>query len=433
MGDAVRRAAGRVFVGRDREVAELVSGLEDAAGGLGRLFLIAGEPGIGKTWLAERVAEYATARGIRVVWGRCWEGGGSPPFWPWTQAIGALAEDHDEDTVTEWLGAGAAHVAQVIPVLAERLGIPVLPVAAAASEAARFYQFEGTTRFLRHATVAQPLLVVLEDLHAADEASLLLLQFLARQLRGARLLVVGTYRDVDADRQPAVLDAVGQLVREGQLVTLGGLERDEVKGLIEALSGVAPSAADVAAVYETTDGNPLFVREVVRLLASEAAGVRQVRRGIPDPAQRAGGDPAAAGAPVGRRRRGVVGRGGDRQGVRSGAADRRLPAARRARARRAVGGGGAGDGGRGRGRLRRLPLLTLAGARGPLRAAPAPDPSPAPPAGRRDDRGGVWDWFIGAGCGAGPSLRRGGGRWRGGQSARLCPKGRRPGHGHGRL
>ena len=283
MGDAVRRTAGRVFVGRDREVAELVSGLEDAAGGRGRLFLIAGEPGIGKTWLAERVAEHATSRGTRVVWGRCWEGGGAPPFWPWTQAIGALAEDHDDHTVAEWLGAGAAHVAQMVPVLAERLGIPGVPGAAPESEAARFYQFEATTRFLRHAAASQPLLVVLEDLHAADEASLLLLQFLARQLRGARLLVVGTYRDVDADRQPAVLDAVGQLVREGQLVTLGGLERDEVKGLMEALSGVAPSAADVAAVHETTDGNPLFVREVVRLLASEAADERPARRGVPIP------------------------------------------------------------------------------------------------------------------------------------------------------
>jgi hypothetical protein len=220
MGDAVRRAAGRVFVGRDREMAELVSGLEDAAGGRGRLFLIAGEPGIGKTWLAERVAEYASSRGIRVVWGRCWEGGGAPPFWPWTQAIGALAEDHDEDTVAGWMGVGAAHVAQIVPVLAERLGIDGEPVGAAESEASRFYQFEATTRFLRHAAAAQPLLVVLEDLHAADEASLLLLQFLARQLRGSRLLVMGTYRDVDADRQLAVLDAVGQLLREGQLVTL---------------------------------------------------------------------------------------------------------------------------------------------------------------------------------------------------------------------
>jgi predicted ATPase len=71
-------------VGRDREAAELVAGLEDAIGGRGRLFLIAGEPGIGKTWLAEHLAGLATERGIRVLWGGCWEAGGAPPFWPWT-------------------------------------------------------------------------------------------------------------------------------------------------------------------------------------------------------------------------------------------------------------------------------------------------------------------------------------------------------------
>src|SRR5215218_4631180 len=80
------------FVGRDRAVAELVAGLEDAAGGRGRLFLIAGEPGIGKTWLAEHLAGLASTRGTRVLWGRCWEAGGAPPFWPWAQVLGALAE-----------------------------------------------------------------------------------------------------------------------------------------------------------------------------------------------------------------------------------------------------------------------------------------------------------------------------------------------------
>ena len=128
MEDAVRRTAGRAFVGRDREMAELVAGLEDAAGGRGRLFLIAGEPGIGKTWLAEHVAEHATSRGTRVVWGRCWEGGGAPPFWPWAQVIGALAEDHDDQTLAAWLGAGAAQVAQLVPGLAERLGTQGDPV-----------------------------------------------------------------------------------------------------------------------------------------------------------------------------------------------------------------------------------------------------------------------------------------------------------------
>ena len=91
MGDPARWDAGRAFVGRDREVAELLAGLEDAIGGWARLLLIAGEPGIGKTWLAEHLAGHAGRRGARVLWVRCWEAGGAPPFWPWTQVLGLLA------------------------------------------------------------------------------------------------------------------------------------------------------------------------------------------------------------------------------------------------------------------------------------------------------------------------------------------------------
>ena len=259
-------------MGRDREVAELSAGLEDAVGGWGRLFLIAGEPGIGKTWLAEHLAGHATGQGTRVLWGRCWEGGGAPPFWPWSQMIGALAEDRDEQTLASWLDAvGTAHVAQLVPGLAGRLGMTSIPEALShESDAARFYLFEAIAGFFRRAASAQPLLLVLDDLHAADEPSLLLLQFLVRDLRGARLLVVGTYRDLVAERSPGIGEAVGELVREGQLLNLRGLDRAAVKALIETLSGVVASPARVATVHERTEGNPLFVREVVRLLATEA-------------------------------------------------------------------------------------------------------------------------------------------------------------------
>jgi hypothetical protein len=108
-----RRTAGPC--GPGPEAAELVAGLEDAIGGRGRLFLIAGEPGIGRTWLAEHLAGLATERGIRVLWGGCWEAGGAPPFWPWTQLLGALVEDRDEEILVAWLGAGAVQVAQLVP------------------------------------------------------------------------------------------------------------------------------------------------------------------------------------------------------------------------------------------------------------------------------------------------------------------------------
>jgi hypothetical protein len=126
--EPARGGTGRAFVGRDRELADLVAGLDDAIGGRVRLVLIAGEPGIGKTWLAEHLAEHAAKRGARVLWVRCWEGGGAPPFWPWAQLLRVLAEGLDDRTLAAWLGAGAAaQVAQLLPGLAERLGVAALP------------------------------------------------------------------------------------------------------------------------------------------------------------------------------------------------------------------------------------------------------------------------------------------------------------------
>src|SRR5215217_7513559 len=220
--EPARGGPGRAFVGRDRELADLVAGLDDAIAGRVRLVLIAGEPGIGKTWLAEHLAEHAAKRGARVLWVRCWEGGGAPPFWPWAQLLRVLAEGLDDRTLAAWLGAGAAQVAQLLPGLAERLGAAALPPGPArASEAARFVLFEAVTRFLRQAAATQPLMMVMEDLQAADTASLLLLEFLARDLRGGRLLVMGTCRNLTAERGHGFGDTMGQLVREGHLLTSG--------------------------------------------------------------------------------------------------------------------------------------------------------------------------------------------------------------------
>ncbi|HZD00382.1 MAG TPA: BREX system ATP-binding domain-containing protein, partial [Actinomycetes bacterium] len=284
LGDPGRLGEGRAFVGRDREVAELAAALEDAAGGRGRLFLVTGEPGIGKTCLAEHLAERALQRGVRVLWGRCWEGGGAPPFWPWAQLITALAEGCDDETLAMYLGAGASSIAQVVPGLTDRLGTTAAaPVPSLESDAARFYLFNAVTGFFKEASSAQPLLLVLDDLHAADDLSLLLLRFLARDLRGGSVLVVGLCREVEAERRPGIGEAVGDLVREGQLVSLRGLDREDVKALIEGLSGVVASEAKIAAIHQATEGNPLFVREAVRLLASGATVEHPGRGGVPIP------------------------------------------------------------------------------------------------------------------------------------------------------
>jgi hypothetical protein len=209
----------RVFIGREQERAELLTGLHDTVDGHGRLFLIAGGAGIGKTALAQRFATDAEEHGLRVLRGRCWEGGGAPPYWPWMQIIQILADGCDDETLRSHLGPGSSHLARMVPAVAQRLGAPAAPVTSHGSDAARFYLFEATARFLRRAASFERLMLVLDDLHVADAASLLLLRFLTRDIGGSRLLVVATYRDVDAARRPDAVDTLGDLAREGRVLS----------------------------------------------------------------------------------------------------------------------------------------------------------------------------------------------------------------------
>jgi DNA-binding SARP family transcriptional activator/tetratricopeptide (TPR) repeat protein len=258
------------FVGRDGELAELLAGLDDAFAGQGRLFLVGGEPGIGKSRLADELIGRARARGARVLVGRCWEAGGAPAYWPWVESLRAYIREGDADTVRAQLGTGAADLAQLLPELRE-LDPGLAEPPAAEPEGARFRLFEAAAAFLVEASRARALVLVLDDLHAADEPSLLLLQFLARRLRDSRLLVVGAYRDVDPSPSEGLTAALTELVREPatSTLTLAGFGEGDIARFIELTAGEASNEGLVAALHEETDGNPLFVGEMVRLLATE--------------------------------------------------------------------------------------------------------------------------------------------------------------------
>jgi hypothetical protein len=114
-------ARSRGFVGLDRELAELVAGLRDGAADRRALFLITGEPGVGKTALAGELARQAEQGGARVLWGRCWEGGGAPPYWPWIQILQRLGAGYDEATLRRHVGGGAPQIAYLVPALAQPL------------------------------------------------------------------------------------------------------------------------------------------------------------------------------------------------------------------------------------------------------------------------------------------------------------------------
>jgi len=264
------RLAAGVFVGREREVEELRRGLDDALSGRGRLLLLVGEPGIGKTRTASELCTYARLRGAQALIGRCYEGEGAPAYWPWVQAIRSYVEGCDAVELQSEMGPGAADIAQVVSAVHVKLpGLTAPPPIE--PDQARFRLFDSITTFLKNASRRQPLVLLLDDLHWADKASLLLLQFLARDLAGARLLVLGTYRDVELGRQHPLAQTLAELARAqtGTRVLLRGLGEPEVAHYIEMTAGSTPSDALVAAVFRETEGNPFFLSEVVRLIVAD--------------------------------------------------------------------------------------------------------------------------------------------------------------------
>jgi class 3 adenylate cyclase len=264
------RLAGGVFVGREKEMDELRAGLEDALSGRGRLLMLVGEPGIGKTRTAEELATYASLRSTQVLWGRCYEGEGAPAYWPWVQVIRSYVHDREPQALMSEMGPGAADIAQVVSEVKERLpGLP--PPPALEPEQARFRLFDSITTFLKNASTRQPIVLILDDLHWADKPSLLLLQFLARELRGARLMVMGNYRDVELRRQHPLSQTLGELARQqlSHRILLRGLTGRDVARFIEITAGVTPPEALVATVHQETEGNPFFVNEIVRLLVAD--------------------------------------------------------------------------------------------------------------------------------------------------------------------
>ncbi len=283
----VRPPSGSIFVGRKREMEELRTAADDACSGRGCVFLLVGEPGIGKTRTAEELTAYAQKSGAHVLWGRCHEGLGAPAYWPWAQVIRTYAYQCEPDLLRSEMGPGAVDIADVVPGIRERLPGLALPPPGS-PEQLRFRLFDSVAGFLREAGNRRPMAVVLDDLHWADRPSLLLLRFLARELRDMHLLIVGTYRDVKVHRHHPFSDVLADLAGSPccRRVLLQGLKEADLVGLIEHYAGTRPSEAVAATIYHRTEGNPFFANEVVQLLVTEgrldAAGDMARDFGIPE-------------------------------------------------------------------------------------------------------------------------------------------------------
>src|SRR5262249_10892262 len=248
-----REVRGSAFVGRDEELRFLEAELADASAGRGRLVAIAGDPGIGKTRVVEEFIARAALPTGRVVWGPCPEHPGAPPYWPGQQAIRAYAESNDPTTVASQLGAEAVDIARLVPALRRHVSGREEGAPAVESDEWRFRLFDAVTSFLRRVTDRVPLVMVLHDLHWADPASLPLLTFVARELRGMRLLLLATYRPLEAESRPDLVESLGRAARR---IQLRGLSREEVGEVIHRMTGARPASGMVDDIRRITEGNP---------------------------------------------------------------------------------------------------------------------------------------------------------------------------------
>jgi DNA-binding CsgD family transcriptional regulator len=257
-----------VFVGRHHEVEAMCAALDAACAGRGSLVLLAGEPGIGKTRTALELAPRAAQRAARILWGRCHEEEGAPPYWPWVQILRAATAGQSAEALRADLDAGAGEIAEIVPEVRARLPDLDPPAPLGDPSSTRFRLFGSIARFLISASRRQALILVLDDLHWADVPSLRLLEFLAQELVGSRLLVVGAYRETDLSRRHRLSDTLGALMRAPHVLRLhlSGLNAEDVRRFVATAAGVVPPAWLTSAIHSQTEGNPLFVREVVRLL-----------------------------------------------------------------------------------------------------------------------------------------------------------------------
>jgi DNA-binding winged helix-turn-helix (wHTH) protein len=266
------------FIGREAELADLNDALADARAGRGRVVLLVGEPGIGKTRMAEELAASATRSGFETLWGRCLETQGAPALWPWIQILRRMVRSRDVHELRMALADTGEPLARLMPELVEagvdeRVG--AAPLAEPGLDAARFELFEAVADFLRMASQGRPILIVIDDLHQADADSIRLLMHLAGALRSSRILLVGTYRNVARRTLPdfdAAMAEIERLAMDDVLMSLGPLTEGQVRSLAEQHSRDLLTEDDVAEITERTGGNPFFVRELARWLrATESA------------------------------------------------------------------------------------------------------------------------------------------------------------------
>jgi len=260
-----------VLVGREREQRALCAAIEAAASGCGQVVLLSGEPGIGKTRLAEEAATQAAAFGMRSCWARASDDAGSPPYWLFRQLLGCLEHAAVAESPSE--------LSLVAPDLRSAGGA----VAVGYDEADRFRAFQAVRSMLGAAAEPDGMLLILDDLQWADPSSLQLLVHVARDIAQTRLVLVATYRDTELAGRVALQQTLMTLAREATVTALGlsGLVEPGVAAQLAEISGGVVSQSVVRAVTRRTNGNPFFVAELGRLIEEGPDDSQRIAQALP--------------------------------------------------------------------------------------------------------------------------------------------------------
>ncbi|MFF5219097.1 ATP-binding protein [Micromonospora sp. NPDC000442] len=328
------------MIGRDHPASLLRAEVDRASASHGGLVLVAGEPGIGKTTLVTAAADEARRQGALVLGGACWDSASAPGYWPWTQVLRrlrrssedwAVARESAEPALALLLGEanfpvpgtargdasplvpgtaggdpsslvpGTAHgeASFLAPGTADGAAGPLVPGGVRgqgsvltsvrgegdAAEQEAFALYDAVTTALVAVSQRRPVMVILDDLHWADPASMRLLRFAAQHTWFERLLLVGTYRDAEVEAADHPLrPLLMSLMAKATTISLSGLTRDEVGELMTRTAGRTPDANCLDDVHRRTGGNPFFVEQTARLwhadggLATIPPGVREVVR-----------------------------------------------------------------------------------------------------------------------------------------------------------
>jgi hypothetical protein len=269
VGGAVEPSERTPFVGREAEATELRRLLDRMLTGYGGVALIGGEPGIGKTRLARELLREARERGCLCLTGHCDEMAGAPPFAPFIETMEEAVRNGPQ-AVRNALGDVAPEIATIVPSL--RRAFPdIAPSPELPPDQQRRLVFSAYADYVRRATQTSSAVVLFDDLHWADESTLQLLVYLAPHVASLRLLVVGTYRDVELDVTRPFAQTLESLFRQrlATRITLRRMTESGVQDMLAGLSGSAPPSELSRAVFKETEGNPFFVEEVYQHLAEE--------------------------------------------------------------------------------------------------------------------------------------------------------------------